>query len=30
MDWRIILRWIFRGGMERMDGIDLPQDNDRW
>jgi hypothetical protein len=30
MDWRIMLRWIFRGGMERMDRINLPQDNDRW
>jgi len=29
LNWRIILRWIFRKGMWGMDWIDLAQDRDR-
>jgi hypothetical protein len=31
LDWRIILRWIFRKWeVEGMDWIDLAQERDRW
>ena len=30
VDWRIILRWIFRKWYGGMDWIDLAQDRDKW
>jgi len=30
IDWRIVLRWIFRKWDGGMDWIDLAQDRDRW
>jgi hypothetical protein len=30
LDWRIILRWIFRKWGGGADWIDLAQDRDRW
>jgi hypothetical protein len=30
VDWRIILKWIFKKWDGAMDWIELPQDRDRW
>jgi len=30
IDWRIILKWIFRKWEGGMDWIDLAEDRDRW
>ena len=30
IDWKIILKWIFKKWGERIDWIDLVQDSDRW
>jgi hypothetical protein len=30
VNWKIILRWIFRKWDRGMDWIDMPQDRDKW
>jgi hypothetical protein len=30
IDWRILLKWVFKGGDGGVGCIDMAEDNDRW